>query len=408
MPAEHVQTLIIGGGQAGLVMSHRLKQHGLSHLVVERHRIAERWRSERWDGLRFQFPNWSVRLPDFPFPHIDPDGFATNREIVDFITAYAAFVAPPLRCGVAVTSLRCRDGASGFVAETSEGPIEADNVVVATGPYQRPVIPPLLNDETDVFQVHASRYLNPDTLPSGAVLVIGAGASGAQIAEELLRAGRRVYLSVGRHTRLPRRYRGRDVIWWLSAMGMDQIPVEQRGPTRLLPVISGAYGGQTIDFRRFAADGVTLLGRVAAAREGVIEIAPDLAENLAGGDAIYTTFLGMADAHVERDNLNMPEDSGARAVLPDPLCLNAPIRRLNLRADGIGAVIWATGYDVDFGWVDVPVLDARGEPVHARGVTAVPGMYFLGLQWLSKMSSSSLSGVGDDAAVLADHIRTRT
>jgi putative flavoprotein involved in K+ transport len=408
MPAEHVQTLIIGGGQAGLVMSHRLKQHGLSHLVVERHRIAERWRSERWDGLRFQFPNWSVRLPDFPFPHIDPDGFATNREIVDFITAYAAFVAPPLRCGVAVTSLRCRDGASGFVAETSEGPIEADNVVVATGPYQRPVIPPLLNDETDVFQVHASRYLNPDTLPSGAVLVIGAGASGAQIAEELLRAGRRVYLSVGRHTRLPRRYRGRDVIWWLSAMGMDQIPVEQRGPTRLLPVISGAYGGQTIDFRRFAADGVTLLGRVAAAREGVIEIAPDLAENLAGGDAIYTTFLGMADAHVERDNLNMPEDSGARAVLPDPLCLNAPIRRLNLRTDGIGAVIWATGYDVDFGWVDVPVLDARGEPVHARGVTAVPGMYFLGLQWLSKMSSSSLSGVGDDAAVLADHIRTRT
>src|ERR1700704_1495121 len=162
MPVEQVDTLVIGGGQAGLVMRHRLRQRGLSHLVLERSRIAERWRSERWDGLKFQFPNWSVRLPDFPFPHADPDGFATNREIVDFITAYAAFVAPPLRCGVAVTLLRCRDGASGLVAESSEGPIEADNVVVATGPYQRPVIPPLLNDETDVFQVHASRYQNPD------------------------------------------------------------------------------------------------------------------------------------------------------------------------------------------------------------------------------------------------------
>jgi putative flavoprotein involved in K+ transport len=407
MPVEQVETLIIGG-QAGLVMSHRLQQHGLPHLVLERHRIAKRWRSERWDGLKFQFPNWSVRPPDFPFPHADPDGFATNREIVDFITAYAAFVAPPLRCGVAVTLLRCRDGASGLVAETSEGPIEADNVVVATGPYQRPVIPPLLNDETDVFQVHASRYQNPDQLPSGAVLVIGAGASGAQIAEELLRAGRCVYLAVGRHTRLPRRYRGRDVIWWLSALGIDQTTVEARGPSRLLPVITGAYGGHTIDFRRFAADGMTLLGRLAAARDGLLDFAPDLAESVANGDALYATFLDMVDAHVRHHGLNMPEDSGARAVLPDSLCLNAPIRRLNLRTDGIGAVIWATGYDVDFGWIDVPVLDARGEPVHTRGVTAVPGMYFLGLQWLSKMSSSSLSGVGDDAAVLADHIRTRT
>jgi putative flavoprotein involved in K+ transport len=225
MPVERVQTLVIGGGQAGLVMSHRLKQRGLAHLVLERHRIGERWRSERWDDLRFQFPNWSVRLPDFPFPHSDPDGFAANREIVDYISAYAAFVAPPIRCGVAVTRLRRRDGAPGFIAETSDGAIEADNVVVATGPYQRPVIP-ALSPDIDVFQVHASRYANPDQLPPGAVLVVGSGASGAQIAEELQRAGRRVYLSVGRHTRLPRRYRGRDLIWWLSTLGIDQTPVE--------------------------------------------------------------------------------------------------------------------------------------------------------------------------------------
>jgi putative flavoprotein involved in K+ transport len=407
MPLEQVRTLIIGGGQAGLVMSHRLKQRGLKHLVIERHRIAERWRSERWDGLRFQFPNWSVRLPDFPFPHTDPDGFATSREIVDFISAYADFIAAPIRCGVAVTALRRRDGGSGLIAETSDGSIEADNVVVATGPYQSPVLPALLRDDVNLFQVHASRYLNPDQLPPGAVLVIGAGASGSQIAEELLRAGRRVYLSVGRHTRLPRRYRGRDLIWWLSAMGIDRTAVEQRGPSRLLPLITGAYGGHTIDFRRFAADGVTLLGRVKAAHDGIVDLAPDLAESLANGDAMYASFLDRVDAHIEHHALAMPQDPAARAMLSDPSCVTEPLRQLDISADGIGAVIWATGYGVDFSWIDVPVLDARGEPVHRRGVTEVPGLYFLGLQWLSKMSSSFLSGVGDDAADLADYIAAR-
>jgi putative flavoprotein involved in K+ transport len=405
MPIEHIETLIIGGGQAGLTMSHRLKQRGLAHLVLERHRIAERWRSERWDSLRFQFPNWAVRLPDFPFPHTDPDGFATTREIADFIAAYADFIAAPIRCGVSVTALRCRDG-TGFVAETSNGPIEADRVVVATGPYQRPVMPDLLRDDS-IFQVHASRYQNPDQLPSGAVLVVGSGASGAQIAEELLRAGRRVYLSVGRHSRLPRRYRGRDLIWWLSAMGLDQTPVEQRGPARLLPVITGAYGGHTVDFRRFAADGMTLLGRIQAARDGFLDFAGDLADSLANGDTIYATFLDMADAHVERHALDMPEDTAARARLPEPLCVTEPLRRLDISADTIAAVIWATGYGVDFGWIDIPVLDPRGEPIHRHGITGVPGLYVLGLQWLSKMSSSFLSGVGDDAAVIADHIAGR-
>jgi putative flavoprotein involved in K+ transport len=369
MPVERVQTLIIGGGQAGLVMSHRLKQRGLAHLVLERRRIAERWRSERWDGLKFQFPNWSVRLPDFSYPHSDPDGFSTNSEILDFITAYAAFVAPPIRCGVEVKRLRRRDGGSGFVAETSEGPIEAAKVVVATGPYQRAVMPAVLRDHADLFQEHASRYRKPGQLPSGAVLVVGSGASGAQIAEELWRAGRRVHLSVGRHTRLPRRYRGRDLIWWLSAMGIDQTTVEARGPSRLLPVITGACGGHTIDFRRFAADGVTLLGRVEAAREGILDVAADLAQT--------STFLDLVDAHVERHGLNMPQDPAARDLLSDPPCLVAPIRRLDLRAEGIGAVIWATGYGVDFGWIEIPVLDARGEPGHRGGITAVPGLYFL-------------------------------
>jgi putative flavoprotein involved in K+ transport len=406
MPVERVDTLVIGGGQAGLVMSYRLKQRGIAHLVLERARIAERWRSERWDGLKFQFPNWSVQLPDFAFPHIDPDAFATSGEIVDFIEAFAAFAAPPIRCGVEVTHLKRREGGGGFLAETADGTIEANNVVVATGPYQRPLMPDLLRDHP-MFQVHANSYRNPDQLPSGAVLVVGAGASGAQIAEELHRAGRKVFLAVGQHTRMPRRYRGQDLTWWFGALGLFEMTAEQRGPIRVNPSITGAYGGYTIDFRRFAADGITLLGRVSAARHGGLDIAPGLAESIANGDAYYSGFLDMLDAHVARHGLDLPDDPAARIVLADPPCLTEPIRRLDLARSGIHAVIWATGYGVDFSWIDLPVRDASGEPVHRGGVSDVPGLYFLGLPYLSKLYSAFLSGVGDDATVLADHISAR-
>ena len=405
MPARSVDTLIIGGGQAGLTMSHRLKQRGREHLVLERKRVAERWRSERWDGLKFQFPNWSVRLPEFPFPHADPHGFADVGDIVAFIDAYAAFVDPPIQCGLEVKRLRC--GAGGFVAETSNGSVKARNVVVATGPYQYPKPAPLF-DQLDVFKVHASRYQNPAQLPDGAVLVVGAGASGAQIAEELLSAGRKVFLSVGRHNRLPRRYRGHDLMHWLAEMKIDQRPTAERGPVRLLPVISGAYGGHTIDFRRFAAEGMMLLGRVSSIADGVIDIAPDLSKSLATGDQYFAAFLDIADAFIKQHGLDLPEDAAARIKLPEPACVSAAVRRLDLRAENIHAVILATGYGLDLGWIDIPVLNATGEPIHQNGITAVPGLYFLGLQWLSKMSSSFLSGVGEDAAVLADHIATRS
>ena len=382
-------------------MSHMLSRRGCAHLVLERQRVGERWRTERWDGLRFQFPNWSVRLPDFALPHTDPDAFATSGEIVDFLTAYADFIAAPIRCGVNVTALRPRNGKSGFFADTSHGQIEAANVVVATGPYQRPIVPALFADDAPIFQVHSSRYTAPNQLPPGAVLVVGSGASGAQIAEELLRAGRRVYLSVGRHRRLPRRYRGRDLIWWLSTLGLDRTPVEQRGPAQPLPLITGAYGGHTIDLRRFAAQGITLLGRMEGARDLVADFAPDLADSLKLGDAAYTAFVDLVDAHVESHALDMPSEPAARAVHPDPPGLIDPLRRLDLRAAGVGAVIWATGYGFDFSWIDVPVLNAKGDPVHQRGITNVPGLYFLGLQWLSKLNSSFLAGVGDDAERLA-------
>ena len=303
-----------------------------------------------------------MRLPDFPFPSSDPDAFATKDEILAFIADYAKLIAAPIRCGVTVTELRCRSGAPGFVAETPDGAIEATNVVIATGPYQRPIIPALLPADTSVFQVHASGYRGPSQLPSGAVLVVGSGASGAQITEELCHAGRRVYLAVGRHRRMPRRYRGRDLIWWLSALGLDQTPAEKRGPDKALPLITGAGGGHTIDFRGFSAQGVTLLGHMRSMQGRTIEFAPDLADSLAHGDAAYVAFLDRVDDHVARNGLGMPEDPGARVMPPDPPCLAEPFRRIDLDVAAINSVIWATGYGYDFAWIDVPVLDAHGEP----------------------------------------------
>jgi putative flavoprotein involved in K+ transport len=407
MVTEHVETLIVGGGQAGLTMSHMLSHRRCSHLVLERGRIGERWRSERWDGLRFQFPNWSVRLPDFPLRCEDRDGFATSSEIVDYLEAYAKLVQPPLRCGVTVTKLRMGEGGQGFLAHTPTGLIAANTVVIATGPYQRPLIPALLAETSALFQVHASGYKRPQQLPSGGVLVVGSGASGAQIAEELLRAGRKVYLSVGRHKRMPRRYRGRDLIWWLYEMGLDRTPVEKRGADTTLPLITGAYGGHTIDFRAFAAQGVTLLGRLQSQHGTTLEFADDLGQSIADGDTAYHAFLDMVDTYVERQRMRLPSEPTARARLPDPTCVAASLRRLDARDRQLGSVIWATGYAFDFGWIDLPVLDAGGEPRHQHGVAAVPGLYFLGLPWLVRMSSSFLSGVGEDAARIADHIQRR-
>jgi putative flavoprotein involved in K+ transport len=389
-------------------MSHMLGRRGLEHLVLEKGRIGERWRSERWDGLRFQFPNWSVRLPDFPFVHADPDGFAAGAEIADFLDAYAQRVAPPIRCGVAVMSVRQAANAKGFIAETSTGPISSRNVVVATGPYQRPVVPLLPREECGIFRVHASAYKAPHQLPDGAVLVVGSGASGAQIAEELRRAGRRVYLCVGRHRRMPRRYRGQDLTWWLGEMGLDRTPVEERGADATLPLITGAYGGHTIDLREFAAQGITLLGRLQGAREGALYFADDLRQHLAYGDAAYAAFLDKVDAHIARRGMPQPPEPEARARLADPPSVSQPLRRLDATGAGLGAVIWATGYAFDFGWIDPSVRGARGEPQHTHGVAATPGLYFLGLPWLSRMNSSFLSGVGCDAARLAEHIGRAT
>ena len=252
--------------------------------------------------------------------------------------------------------------------------------------------------------MHSNAYRNPAQLPDGAVLVVGAGSSGAQIADELSRAGRRVYLSVGRHERPPRRYRGHDFCYWLGVLGMWNATRRDPSVKHVTIAVSGAYGGHTIDFRRLAARGVTLLGRTDAFAAGTMRFRPDLAANLAHGDASYLSLLDAADAYAAREGLDVPEDPAARVAEPEPACVTDPILALDLRAAGVTSIIWATGYALDFGWLQVDAFDERGAPVHRRGVTDVPGLYFLGLSFLSRRASAFVFGVEHDAGHLAEQI----
>ena len=407
MSIEKVETLVVGGGQAGLAMSEHLSNCGVPHLVLERYRIAERWRSERWDSLVANGPAWHDRFPGMEFSDLDPDAFAPKEQVADYFVAYAEKIAAPIRCGVEVKEVRKNVGRPGFRVETSDGVIEANSVVAATGPFQRPVIPAVVPEDAGIMQIHSNAYRNPEQLPEGAVLVVGAGSSGGQIADELLRANKRVYLSVGPHDRPPRSYRGRDFVWWLGVLGKWDAAAPGPGTEHVTISVSGAHGGQTVDFRRLAAQGMMLVGRTESFEDGVMRFAPDLADNLAQGDANYLSVLDEADAYVARNGLDLPEEPGARIIEPDPECVTDPILALDLAEAGVTSIIWATGFAVDYSWLKVDAFDEQGKPKHQRGVSAEPGIYFLGLPWQSRRGSSFIWGVWHDAKFLADHIATQ-
>jgi len=405
MSAEKVETLIIGGGQAGLAMSEHLSRLGLSHLIVERHRIVERWRSQRWDSLVANGPAWHDRFPGREFARA-PDSFATRDEIVDYFVSYAKQIKAPIRCGVEITALRHNADGS-FMAEAPTGSFHARNVVIATGPFQRAVLPGILPSGSQVVQIHSASYRNPAQLAQGAVLVVGAGSSGVQIADELLRAGRRVYLAVGPHNRPPRRYRGRDFVWWLGALGEWDARAVAPGTEHVTIAVSGAHGGHTVDFRDLAARGITLLGRAANFDDGVLYLEDDLAKNIALGDTNYLSVLDAADAYVARHSIDLPPEPGARAIGPLPRCVTDPILKLNLAAAGITSIVWATGYTLDFDWIQLRAFDKTGRPLHDRGISVIPGLYFLGLSWLSRRASPFIWGVWHDADFLARHLADR-
>ena len=404
MQTEKVDTLVVGAGQAGVAMSEHLSNCGVPHLVLERHRIAERWRSERWDSLVANGPAWHDRFPGMEFSDVDPDAFAPKERVADYFVAYAEKISAPIRCGVEVKEVRRNVGRPGFRVETSAGVIEANSVVAATGPFQCPVIPPVIPEDVGISQIHSNVYRNPEQLPEGAVLVVGAGSSGAQIADELLRSGKRVYLSVGPHDLPPRSYRGRDFVWWLGVLGKWDVAALEPGMEHVTIAVSGAHGGHTVDFRRLAGQGMTLVGRTESFKDGVMHFATDLADNIAQGNANTLSVLDEADAYVARNGLDFPQEPEAREVGPDPQCVTELILELNLAEAGITSVIWATGFAVDYSWLKVDAFDEEGKPKHERGVSAEPGIYFLGLPWLSRRGSSFIWGVWHDAKYLADQI----
>lgn len=404
MTTEHIDTLIVGAGQAGIAMSEHLRRLGVPHLVLERARVAERWRSERWDSLVCNGPAWHDRFPGLEFAGLDPDGFASKDQVADYLQAYATQFDAPIRTGVDVTRVQRNVGRPGFTVDTSHGRIEARNVVAATGPFQKPVIPAVAPTAPGMVQMHSAHYRNPAQLPPGAVLVVGAGSSGVQIAAELQRAGKQVVLSVGAHGRPPRAYRNRDFCWWLGVLGEWDAQAMKPGLEHVTIAVSGAQGGHTVDFRALAHAGVTLVGMTESFDGGVVRFAQDLAENIARGDENYLSLLDAADAYVARNGLDLPPEPQARVLPPDPDCLTHPLQSLNLAEAGVTTILWATGYALDYGWLAVDAFDAQGKPQHQRGVSSEPGIYFVGLPWLSRRGSAFIWGVWHDAKHVADHI----
>ncbi|PIJ50419.1 FAD-dependent oxidoreductase [Erwinia sp. OLTSP20] len=402
-----IDTLIVGAGQAGVAMSEHLTKQGIAHLVLEKNRIAEAWRTGRWDSLVANGPAWHDRFPGLEFPGRGPDSFVPKDEIASYFEAYAKKFSVPIRTGVEVKSVVRNHGRPGFTVETSAGVFNALRVVAATGPFQKPVIPAIAPQDDRIHQIHSAHYFNPQQLPQGAILVVGAGSSGTQIADELQRAGRKVFLSVGAHDRPPRSYRNRDFCWWLGVLGLWDAPASVPGKEHVTIAVSGARGGHTVDFRSLAHQGITLVGLTKTFENGRVTFQSDLCDNIRRGDENYLSLLDAADQYIKANGLDLPEEPAARQFLPDPDCMTRPLLSLDLAEAGITSIIWATGYAADYSWLKVDAFDQHHRPRHQRGVSSEPGIYFLGLPWLSRRGSTFIWGVWHDARFIADHIATQ-
>jgi len=405
----HYSVAIIGGGQAGLSMSYCLRERGFDHIIFEKNRIAESWRSKRWDSFCLVTPNWQCLLPGFPYNGDNPQGFMQKEDIVQYIEAYAKSFNPPIKEGVEVSSVRKSSSADYFELTTSIGDFTADQVVVATGGYHIPKFPKMAERFPEsIVQLHSSQYQNPQSLPDKAVLVIGTGQSGCQIAEDLHLAGKQVYLSVGSAPRSPRKYRGKDVVDWLDQMGyydlsVDEHPQGEQVRTKTNHYVTGRDGGREINLRNFALEGMKLFGKLKQISGNRLEFQPNLKQNLDQADAVAESIKRTIDQFIEKNQIQAPTEAPyhpAWEPLEEPLSLD-------YEAANIGTVIWCTGYESDFRWIEIPVFDGKGYPGHQRGITDIAGLYFLGLPWLYTWGSGRFSGIARDATYLADYIAAR-
>lgn len=404
-PCRAIEVAVIGGGQAGLAISWHLKRAGIDHLVFEKHRAAHEWRDARWDSFCLVTPNWQCRLPGFPYAGPDPHGFMVKDDIVAYLDAYIASFAPPLREGEAVQRL-CAAPGGGFDLTTGAGRYRAAQVVVATGGYQTPFVPRQAERlDAGILQLHSSRYRNPQQLPAGAVLVVGTGQSGCQIAEDLHLAGRRVHLSVGSAPRSPRVYRGREVTDWLTESGYYDIPIDQHPQRETVRektnhYLTGRDGGREIDLRRFAVEGMRLYGRFRDIDGGRVLFDTDLKHNLDQADASYNNIRAGIDQYIAQAGIDAPLEPPYQP----PWQPQTEPAELDLAAADVRSVIWCIGFGTDYRWLELPVFDGRNQPAHRRGVTGVSGLYFLGLPWQYTWGSGRFADVGKDAAFLFERI----
>ena len=403
-------TIIIGGGQAGLATSYYLQQHKIENIIFEQGgQAGNSWRKDRWDSFTLLTPNWSLMIPGAEYRGNDPDGFLPLNGIVDYFEKYVESFNLPIRYGVHASSVEPLSDGKGYRVTTDSDEFQADHVVVASGLFQRPKSPSFAASlSPKITQLHSSQYRNPQSLPAGAVLVAGSAQSGCQIAEELYQSGRTVHLCVGSAGRAPRRYRGRDVFSWLLQIGffdrtVDKLP-SPKAKFAGNPHLSGKSGGHSINLHQFARDGVQLLGRITNGEDQRVMLAADLQESLAKADKFEADLVKMIDGFIEKSGMNIPAES-----LPDLKDGYAveEVRELDLAAAGIRTIIWAQGYAFDFSMVKLPVTDADGYPIQQRGVTNHPGLYFVGMPWLHKYKSGLLAGVGEDAEYIASHIASR-
>ncbi|MFI5957055.1 MSMEG_0569 family flavin-dependent oxidoreductase [Cryptosporangium sp. NPDC051539] len=405
LDGRELPVVVIGGGQAGLSISWHLTQRGVDHLVLERHRVGHEWRTRRWDSFCLVTPNWQCDLPGHPYSGDDPDGFMVRDEILDYLGAYVEKFPVPLVEGVEATRLRSRpDGR--YELRTTLGTLIAAQVVIATGPYQVPVVPRLAERlPAEVTQLHSSGYRNAGQLPDGDVLVIGSGQSGAQIAEDLHLAGRTVHLAVGSAPRVARFYRGRDVVAWLDELGYYRRTIDDFADAdavrfRVNHYVTGRDGGRDIDLRAFARQGMRLYGRLRSVGD-TLRFDDDLAANLDGADRVSESIKDSIDEYIAATGVDAPEEPRYTPVWT-PADAEHDVRELD--PGHLAAVVWSTGFGPDHRWIEAPVFNGRGYPVHDRGVTPVPGLYFLGLPWQWTWGSGRFGGVGADAAYLAEQI----